>query len=101
MKIIFFLNWGARLQIFKRLRGPACKFLKSWVGGGPGPLQAPMDGTPMTKPKEDSSLLPKKEDFLSEVIKDSKTNSFILLQEAVCLSHISSKEYSGSASTGK
>ena len=36
----------------------------------------------MTKPKEDSSLLPKKEDFLSEVIKDSKTNSFILLQEA-------------------
>ena len=38
-----FFNWGARLQIFKKLRGPVCKFLKKKLGG-PGP-QAPMDGT--------------------------------------------------------
>ena len=36
----------------------------------------------LNKPKEDSSLMPKKEDFLLEVRKESKTNSFILLQEA-------------------
>ena len=37
VKINFFQNWGARLQIFKKLRGPVCKFLKNW-GGGAGPL---------------------------------------------------------------
>ena len=36
VKINFFKNWGGgRLQLFKKLRGPACKFLKNW--GGPGP----------------------------------------------------------------
>ena len=37
-----FLNWGARLQILKKLRGPACKFFKN-LGGGerapPGPYE--------------------------------------------------------------
>ena len=42
---------------------------------GPCPLD-------LNKPKEDSSLMPKKEDFLLEVKNDSKANSFILLQEA-------------------
>ena len=42
---------------------------------GPCPLEE------LNKPKEESSLMPKKEDFLSEVIKESKNNSFILLPE--------------------
>ena len=33
MKINYFKNWGARLQIFKKLRGPVCKFFKNWRGG--------------------------------------------------------------------
>ena len=41
----FFKTGGARLQIFKKLRGPVCRFLKKL--GGPGPPQAPIDGTPL------------------------------------------------------
>ena len=39
VKINFFQNWGgARLQIFKKLRGPVCKFLKNWgARAPPGP----------------------------------------------------------------
>ena len=36
---------GARLQIFKKLRGHVWKFLKNGGGGRAPP--APMDGTPM------------------------------------------------------
>ena len=36
----------------------------------------------LNKLKDDSSLMPKKEDFLSEVRNESKANCFILLQEA-------------------
>ena len=38
-KQIIFKTGGARLQIFKKLRGPVCKFLKNWGGGRapPGP----------------------------------------------------------------
>ena len=41
---------------------------------GPCPLE-------QNKPKEDATLMPKKEEFLSEVSKVSKSNSFILLPE--------------------
>ena len=36
----------------------------------------------LNKPKDYLSLMPKKEDFLSEVRKESKVNYFILLQKA-------------------
>ena len=45
MKIFFLLNWGGPSANFKKTEGARLQIFKKL--GGPGPPQAPMDGTPM------------------------------------------------------